>query len=215
MARASVTWADLDWFKSGRHEDMLRKIGGERDTCPQPKLWYRALQETPLVQVKVVIVGQDPYHTYGMADGLAFSCRPDQKTLPPSLVNIFQEYTDDLHFPWPDSGDLSVWARRGVLLINSTPTTRAGQAGAHRLLGWSDFTGEVLDVLAARKPAPVFVLWGLDARTVFGSRTGQVVSSPHPSPLSARRGFFGSRPFSTSNALLRKSGQEPIDWRLP
>lgn len=192
---------------------MLDKV--PHPCLPPVKDWYRAFNQTPLESVKAVILGQDPYPTPGVATGLAFSVASDATKLPPSLVNVFTEYVSDLHHPWPASGDLSSWARNGVLLWNTLLSVAPRDPGSHRGLGWESLTAEVLDVLCSRRPSPVFILWGLDARTVFGSRAGEVITSAHPSPLSARKGFFGSRPFSTCNALLRRTDQQPIEWRLP
>lgn len=215
-----MIWKDLPFFKNHGPMRMFEKLsekeGGHlRDVQPAVRYWYKALQLTPYEKTVAVILGQDPYPTRGMACGLAFSVLPEQRELPPSLVNIFQEYTSDLHFPWPRTGDLSSWAERGVLLLNSSLTVSAGNPGSHKDVGWSELVGEVLDALSNRKPSPVFILWGVAARTLFGNRRGQTITSVHPSPLSAHRGFFGSRPFSTCNALLRKSRQQPVNWRLP
>lgn len=207
------SWNELRWFQDHHHVEMYDKI--PHPVCPPMKDWYSALETVSPPEVRAVILGQDPYPTPGMATGLAFSVPSDTRELPPSLVNVFSEYVSDLHFPWPSSGDLSGWARSGVLLWNSVLTCAPRSPRSHVGLGWERLTAEILDVLCCREPSPVFILWGMDARTVFGERTGKTIVSSHPSPLSARRGFFGSRPFSRCNAELVRSGQQPVNWRLP
>ena len=171
----------------------------------------------PFEDVRVLIVGQDPYPTPGHAVGLSFSVAPDVKPIPRSLANIFREYCDDLGYPMPSTGDLTPWADRGVLLLNRVLTVAPGQPGSHRRKGWEAVTEQAIRALVARQDAPlVAVLWGRDAATLK-PLLGDVpyVESPHPSPMSATRGFFGSRPFSRVNALLEELGGEPIDWKLP
>ncbi|HMT04054.1 MAG: uracil-DNA glycosylase [Solirubrobacterales bacterium] len=170
----------------------------------------------PLEQVRVLIVGQDPYPTPGHAVGLSFSVAPDVRPLPPSLVNIFREYTDDLGYPPPSSGDLSPWFKQGVLLLNRSLTVQPGQPNSHQGRGWEEVTEQAIRVLAARGGPMVAILWGRNARNLR-PMLGQVpcLESPHPSPMAARHGFFGSRPFSRTNELLIEQGAEPIDWRLP
>lgn len=170
----------------------------------------------PLEQVRVLIVGQDPYPTPGHAVGLSFSVAPDVRPLPPSLVNIFREYTDDLGYPPPSSGDLSPWFTQGVLLLNRSLTVQPGQPNSHQGRGWEEVTEQAIRVLAARGGPMVAILWGRNARNLR-PMLGQVpcLESPHPSPMAARHGFFGSRPFSRTNELLIEQGAEPIDWRLP
>jgi uracil-DNA glycosylase len=178
---------------------------------------FAALHLTPFATVKVLLLGQDPYHGPGQAHGLCFSVRPGVAP-PPSLVNIFAERQSDLGLAPPDHGDLRPWARQGVLLLNTTLTVRARSAASHQKQGWETFTDEVIKVVAAKPERVVFVLWGAAARRkrdlIDTSRHG-VIESPHPSPLSAHRGFFGSRPFSRINDLLAEAGREPIDWSLP
>lgn len=164
--------------------------------------------------MKVVIIGQDPYHGVGQANGLCFSVR-DGVELPPSLLNIYKELHDDLGVPIPVSGDLSRWARQGVLLLNSTLTVRAHEAASHQGRGWEQFTDEVIMRLACDREHLVFILWGAYAikKGAFIDRNRHlVITSPHPSPLSAYRGFFGSRPFSQTNNYLVQHGIEPIKW---
>lgn len=170
----------------------------------------------PLADVRVLIVGQDPYPTPGHAMGLAFSVRPDVRPLPRSLANIFAELTTDVGVPAPGTGDLSPWADRGVLLLNRVLTVRPGASASHRRRGWEVVTGRAIEALVERGGPLVAVLWGRDAQTLAPAlgRT-PVVAAAHPSPLSARRGFFGSQPFSRVNALLDAQGAPPIDWALP
>ncbi|WP_175957469.1 uracil-DNA glycosylase [Schaalia sp. Marseille-Q2122] len=169
----------------------------------------------PLDQVKVLIVGQDPYPTPGHAMGLSFSVAPGVAP-PRSLVNIFTELSADLQIPRPTSGDLSPWAREGVCLLNRVLTVQPGEAGSHRGRGWEDVTACAIDALVSRGTPLVAILWGRDAQNL-APRLGStpVIASPHPSPLSASRGFFGSRPFSRANALLVEMGAEPVNWTLP
>lgn len=172
----------------------------------------------PFDQVRVLIVGQDPYPTPGHAVGLSFSVDPEVRPLPRSLANIFTEYTADLGHPQPSSGDLTPWAQRGVLLLNRVLTVRPGTPASHRGKGWEAVTECAIRALAARDTPMVAVLWGRDAATLKPMLTGSAcvsIESPHPSPLSASRGFFGSRPFSRANELLTRMGAEPVDWRLP
>ena len=170
----------------------------------------------PLSQVRVLILGQDPYPTPGHAVGLSFSVAPDVRPLPGSLRNIFTELSDDLGVARPTTGDLTPWAERGVLLLNRVLTVEPGRPAAHRGKGWERVTGRALEVLAQRGGPAAAILWGRDARTA-GPALGGIpwVASAHPSPLSASRGFFGSRPFSRTNALLADQGGAPVDWALP
>ncbi|MPV48468.1 uracil-DNA glycosylase [Pseudactinotalea sp. HY160] len=170
----------------------------------------------PPAQVRVLLVGQDPYPTPGHAMGLSFSVQPHVRPLPRSLANVFTELVDDLGVPRPTTGDLRPWADRGVLLLNRSLTVSPGRPASHRGRGWEQVTGAAIDALVARGGPLVAVLWGRDARALR-PRLGSVpvVESAHPSPLSATRGFFGSRPFSRVNGLLTTLGADPIDWRLP
>ncbi|OHV04655.1 uracil-DNA glycosylase [Mycobacterium talmoniae] len=172
---------------------------------------------TPFHQVRVLIVGQDPYPTPGHAVGLSFSVAPEVRPLPRSLANIFTEYTADLGHPQPSCGDLTPWAQRGVLLLNRVLTVRPGNPASHRGKGWEKVTECAIRALVDREQPMVAILWGRDASTLKPMLAGPCVAieSPHPSPLSASRGFFGSRPFSRANELLTQMGAEPIDWRLP
>jgi uracil-DNA glycosylase len=175
-----------------------------------------AALRVPFDAVKVLLVGQDPYPTPGHPVGLSFSVAPDVRPLPRSLVNVFREYQDDLGHPSPSTGDLSPWVDQGVLLLNRCLTVRPGAPASHRGRGWEEVTDVVIDALVARGGPLVAILWGRDARSLE-ARLGAVpqVTSPHPSPMSADRGFFGSRPFSRTNERLRAQGAAPVDWRLP
>ena len=176
---------------------------------------YRAFQLTPLSEVRVVILGQDPYHDGGQADGLSFSVRPGVKS-PPSLRNIFKELHSDLGTVPANHGCLEAWARQGVLLLNTVLTVRAHQAHSHRGRGWEKFTSRIIQAINQQSRV-VFVLWGKPAQEIAGTLADRhlVIASPHPSPLSAYRGFFGSRPFSRINAFLKQTGQVEIQWELP
>ena len=178
---------------------------------------FAAFDATPFDAVKVVILGQDPYHGPGQAHGLCFSVRPDVP-VPPSLDNIYKELARDTGFVRPDHGCLLPWARRGVLLLNSVLTVEAGQPGSHQGKGWEGFTDHVVDVLNREREQLVFLLWGSYAQkkgAVIDARRHRVLKAPHPSPLSAHRGFIGCGHFSAANQFLARSGQAPIDWALP
>jgi len=178
---------------------------------------FSALRLTPYKEVKVFILGQDPYHDDGQAHGLAFSVRPGVKP-PPSLLNIFKELKTDVGFRIPNNGYLVPWAKQGVLLLNAVLTVRAHEPNSHKNKGWEHFTDAVLRAVGEKKDPVVFVLWGGYARKKVGlidSSRHTIIESAHPSPLSARSGFFGSRPFSKINAALRDAGKSEIDWQLP
>lgn len=185
-------------------------------TCyPPGGLIFSAFDHTPFDRVKVVILGQDPYHEPGQAMGLCFSV-PDGVAVPPSLVNIIQEINNDLGTSIPkDRGDLRGWADQGVLLLNATLTVRAHQAGSHQRHGWETFTDAAIQALSERRTGIVFLLWGSYAiakKALIDQTKHHVLTAPHPSPLSAYRGFFGCRHFSQCNNLLLQQGQEPVDW---
>ncbi|MBQ1490155.1 MAG: uracil-DNA glycosylase [Eubacterium sp.] len=191
-----------------------------RHTQVYPDMYdiFNALKETPYSKVKAVILGQDPYHEPGQAHGLAFSV---QKGIPqpPSLVNIFKELSDDLGIqpPPPDNGCLIPWAKQGVLLLNTALTVRAHQANSHRGKGWEILTDRIIQLLNERETPMVFLLWGANARaktSLITNRNHLVITGPHPSPLSAYRGFFGGRYFSRTNDFLVRTGQTPIDWTI-
>lgn len=175
---------------------------------------FAAFDNSPFERTKVVIIGQDPYHGEGQANGLCFSVKPGVR-MPPSLINIFKEIEQDLGKPFPADGDLSRWARQGVLLLNATLTVREHQPKSHSGQGWEEFTNAAVEALASERDHLVFMLWGSDAirkgEKIDRSRH-LVLTSPHPSPLSAYRGFFGNRHFSRANAYLKAHGLEEIDW---
>ena len=184
---------------------------------PSKKEYFSAFEHTPFDKVKVVILGQDPYHGPGQAHGLCFSVKPGVKT-PPSLVNIYKELKEDLGIKRCTHGYLTSWADQGVLLLNSVMTVESGLAASHRNKGWELFTDRVIEVLNKREKPLVFILWGAYAqkKAAFVDRTKHLVlEGPHPSPLSAHRGFFGCKHFSQTNEFLKKNQQAPIDWELP
>lgn len=202
------SWKPLFQRNEDRINTILQSLSG-LEIAPSRENVFRAFRQ-PLGGVKVLILGQDPYPGEGVADGLAFSTLPGNP-LPASLRNIFKEYVADLGFPAPQSSDLSKWSTRGVMLLNRTLTTIVGERNAHVTQGWRDFTSDVASVLAEQKV--VALLWGNNARELaplFEAR----IESAHPSPLSARRGFFGSRPFTRVNEYLLEQGLEPINWQL-
>jgi uracil-DNA glycosylase len=177
---------------------------------------FNAFNQTPFDQVRVVIIGQDPYHGPGQAHGLSFSVPANLRPLPPSLQNIDKELASDLGMEQPTHGDLTAWAQQGVLLLNATLTVEAAQAGSHQQRGWESFTDAAITALNQQRDGLVFILWGSYAQKKGAVIDGQrhlILKSPHPSPLSAHRGFFGSRPFSVTNRYLQQRGQQPIDWR--
>lgn len=183
---------------------------------PPGSLIFNAFNQTPFGQVKVVILGQDPYHGAGEAHGLCFSVL-EGVTKPPSLQNIFKEIEKDLGLTQPDHGNLTAWARQGVLLLNATLTVRENQAGSHQNRGWEIFTDEAIKQLSARRDGLIFVLWGKFAEAKSGlidPLRHFILKSPHPSPFSAHKGFFGNRHFSRINELLLQMGKPEIDWRL-
>ncbi|MCF6367672.1 uracil-DNA glycosylase [Rhizobium halophilum] len=195
---------------------LSEKQAGKR-IFPKGAEYFRALDLTPLDQVKVVILGQDPYHGHGQAHGLCFSVQPDVR-IPPSLVNIYKELQSDLGIPPAKHGFLEQWARQGVLLLNSVLTVEEGRAASHQRKGWERFTDAVIRVVNERCDGVVFMLWGSYAQkkaAFVDSRRHLVLRSPHPSPLSAHNGFFGSRHFSQANDFLVSRGRTAIDWKLP
>ncbi|WP_214106460.1 uracil-DNA glycosylase [Acrocarpospora catenulata] len=215
---------EADWAKAlepvaGRIAamgDFLRQeIADGRQYLPAGANVLRAFQQ-PLADVRVLIVGQDPYPTPGHPVGLSFSVAPDVRPLPGSLRNIYQELTTDLGLPMPSNGDLTPWTQQGVLLLNRVLTVMPGKPASHRGKGWEEVTEQAIHALVERGGPLVAVLWGRDARNLR-PMLGQVpcIESAHPSPLSARSGFFGSRPFSRANALLAEQGASPVDWKLP
>lgn len=194
-------------------------VRAERDrhpVYPPHDQVFAALHLTPYADTRVVILGQDPYHGPRQAHGLCFSVT-DGVPLPPSLVNIYKELRDDLGIEPPRSGNLEAWARQGVLLLNTTLTVRGGAAASHQGKGWETFTDEVIRAVSAKPHRVVFILWGGHARkkkALVDTNRHTIIESAHPSPLSAHNGFFGSKPFSRTNAALEDAGLAPIDWRL-
>ena len=212
-------WADALEPVAARIEamgDFLRaEVAAGRRYLPAGDKVLRAFQQ-PFADVRVLIVGQDPYPTPGHPVGLAFSVAPEVRRLPASLVNIFREYHDDLGYPAPTTGDLSPWSERGVMLLNRVLTVQPGRPGSHRGKGWEEVTDQAIRALAGRHTPLVAILWGRDARSLVTLLDDvPAVESAHPSPNSADRGFFGSRPFSRANKLLEQQGAEPVDWKLP
>ncbi len=196
-------------------EFLRAEIAAGRGYLPAGDRVFRAFAQ-PLAGVRVLIVGQDPYPTPGHPVGLSFSVAPDVRRLPASLANIFREYTADLGYPKPSNGDLTPWTERGVMLLNRVLTVQPGNIGSHRGHGWEEVTEQAITALAARGGPLVAILWGRDARSLvplLGDTP--VIESAHPSPNSADRGFFGSRPFSRASRLLEEQGAGPVDWKLP
>ena len=210
-----------DWLQRPEMRELSaflrqRKAAGARIYPPGPQI-FAAFDATPFDAVKVVILGQDPYHGPGQAHGLCFSVLPGVP-VPPSLVNIFKELNADLGIAPPDHGCLLPWARQGVLLLNAVLTVEEGRAGAHQGKGWEGFTDHAIETLAREREGLVFLLWGSYAQAkgkVIDTRRHRVLRAPHPSPLSAHRGFLGCGHFSATNQYLAQRGLSPIDWRLP
>jgi len=200
-----------------RLREFLKQEYRTRRIYPGPYDIFNALHMTSYADTKVVILGQDPYHGPGQAHGFCFSVRPGVPP-PPSLVNIFKELHDDIGCPIPNHGCLEHWAKQGVLLLNAVLTVREGLPNSHRGMGWEQFTDAVVERLNRRERPVAFVLWGSHAQAKgagIDERRHLVIRSPHPSPLSAHRGFFGSRPFSRINRWLAAQGMPPIDWAIP
>jgi uracil-DNA glycosylase len=209
---------EFDQHYMGELRNFLReeKRRGRRIFPPGDEI-FSAFAHTPLDRVKVVILGQDPYHGEGQAHGLCFSVRRGT-AIPPSLQNIYREIHDELGLPVPDHGDLTAWADRGVLLLNSVLTVECARAASHRGKGWERFTDRVIEVINREREGVVFMLWGSYAQrkgAIIDRERHLVLQAPHPSPLSAHRGFFGCGHFRAANEYLEARGEEPIDWRLP
>jgi uracil-DNA glycosylase len=220
LQKEASSWAALPFFRDGSADRVIEQVdqasASGRQVLPPPDAIFAALTLTPVDQVKVVILGQDPYPTPDDAHGLAFSYRGSRR-LPASLRTILAEMADDLEIPMPKSGDLTAWAKQGVLLLNTALTVEAGQAGAHMKLGWSALVDQAVSEVSERQPAVAFLLWGgaARARAERVDRTKHlVIESGHPSPLNRLRDFKGSRPFSRANAWLKERGLTPVDWRL-
>ncbi len=204
---------DLEYMKNLKKFLLAEKKSG-KTIFPKGDEYFAALNHTPFDKVKVVILGQDPYHGPGQAHGLSFSVRKGVPP-PPSLVNIYKELQSDLNLPRPSHGDLTSWADQGVLLLNSVLTVESGLAASHQKRGWELFTDKVIQELSEKREQLVFILWGSYAQkkgAVIDRKKHLVIESPHPSPLSSHRGFFGSKPFSQVNAYLEKNGITPIHW---
>lgn len=194
--------------------EFLKNEYASRTIYPKMQDIFNALHYTPFQQVKAVILGQDPYHGPNQAHGLSFSVLPEVGQ-PPSLRNIFKELQNDIGCTPPNHGYLVNWAKQGVLLLNTVLTVRQGQAHSHRGMGWENFTNRVIEILNEKDKPIVYILWGAAAQKkqdLIDTSKHYIIKSPHPSPLSAHRGFFGSKPFSKANMLLKESGQEEIDW---
>lgn len=221
MGQISGDWqaALKDEFNKDYYRKLYEFVKDEysnRQIFPESQDLFSAFSYTPLKDVKVVIIGQDPYHNVGQAHGLCFSVKPGID-IPPSLVNIYKELQDDLGCYIPNNGYLVKWAKQGVLLLNTVLTVRAHEANSHKGIGWETFTDAVIDVLGKEDRPIVFILWGSPAqKKAAGLKNPKhlILKAPHPSPLSAYRGFFGSKPFSKTNEYLKANGLSEIDWQI-
>lgn len=203
-------------YNFDKMDKILEEAYATQTVYPARENIYNAFKFTPFNNVKVVIIGQDPYHGPNQAHGLAFSVSKNVK-IPPSLRNMYKEMVDDLEVPMPQHGQLDQWAKQGVLLLNAVLTVRAGEANSHKDLGWQDLTQKVIESLNQHPSPIVYVLWGASARSYkkyIDLNKHAVIEAVHPSPLSAYRGFFGSKPFSQINQLLIERGESPIDWEI-
>ena len=207
-------------FKTEYFSELKRFLENERNTgqiiYPQGQNIFAAFDKTPIEKVKVVILGQDPYHGTGQAHGLSFSV-PEKQAIPPSLQNIFKELKSDLSIPIPKTGNLEKWARQGVLLLNATLTVRANQPGSHQKKGWEYITDSVIRMLSENQSGIIFILWGKYAQAkqpLIDTTKHFILSCPHPSPFSADKGFFGCKHFSKTNEILVEEGLTPIHWNL-
>ena len=222
----AMTAINNDWlealrgeFKKPYYKSLFERVKSEyssRQIFPPADDIFNAFHLTPLSQVKVVILGQDPYHNVGQAHGLCFSVRKGVD-VPPSLVNIYKELHDDLGCEIPNHGCLTKWAKQGVLMLNTVLTVRAHEANSHRGIGWEEFTDAAIGALNSQDRPIVFILWGSPAQKkarMLNNPNHLILKAPHPSPLSAYRGFFGSKPFSQANNFLKEHGLEPIDWQI-
>ncbi|WP_343209556.1 uracil-DNA glycosylase [Anaerolentibacter hominis] len=221
MAAITNDWAKVldSEFKKDYYKNLYRFVKEEYNTrriYPPAEDIFNALHLTPLSKVKVVILGQDPYHNEGQAHGLCFSVKPGVG-VPPSLQNIYMELHDDLGCEIPNNGYLIKWAEQGVLMLNTVLTVRAHQANSHQGKGWENFTDAIIEAVNTQDRPIVFILWGRPAqmkRYMLTNPNHLILQAPHPSPFSAGRGFFGSRPFSQTNRFLMENGVEPIDWQI-
>lgn len=221
MAAINNDWLDAlrGEFRKPYYRELFEKVNEEYrkfQVFPPADDIFNAFHLTPLSKVKVVILGQDPYHNVGQAHGLCFSVKKGVE-IPPSLVNIYKELQDDLGCAIPRHGCLTKWARQGVLMLNTVLTVRAHQANSHRGIGWEEFTDAAIMALNGQDRPIVYILWGSPAQrkaSMLHNPKHLILKAPHPSPLSAYRGFFGSRPFSQTNEFLRSHGIEPVDWQI-
>ena len=221
MAAINNDWAEAlkEEYKKPYYRELYKKVNEEYQTheiFPPSDEIFSAFHLTPLKDVKVVILGQDPYHNNGQAHGLSFSVQKGVD-IPPSLVNIYKELHDDLGCTIPNHGCLTKWAEQGVLMLNTVLTVRAHQANSHRGIGWEEFTDAAILALNSQDRPIVFILWGAPAQRKKRMLTNPkhlILEAPHPSPLSAYRGFFGSKPFSQTNKFLEEHGVAPIDWQI-
>jgi uracil-DNA glycosylase len=222
MAMISNDWLQAvgDEFKKPYYRDLYQFVKEEYSThviYPPADDIFNALHLTPLHEVKVLILGQDPYHNEHQAHGLSFSVLPDQREIPPSLQNIYKELQDDLGCAIPNNGYLEKWAKQGVLLLNTVLTVRAHQANSHQGRGWEQFTDAIIRAVNEQDRPIVYMLWGRPAQmkaSMLDNPNHLILKAPHPSPLSAYRGFFGCRHFSQANEFLKTHGVEPIDWQI-
>lgn len=221
MAAISNDWLEplKPEFSKEYYKKLYCKIVEEYRTkviYPPSEDIFNAYNLTPLSKVKVVILGQDPYHNVGQAHGLCFSVKPDVE-VPPSLVNIYKELQSDLGCYIPNNGYLTKWAKQGVLMLNTVLTVRAHEANSHKGIGWEEFTNATIEILNKQDRPIVYILWGAPAqkkKAMLSNPKHLILEAPHPSPLSAYRGFFGSKPFSQTNDFLVKNGLKPIDWQI-
>lgn len=222
MAAISNDWLDSisGEFQKTYYRELYQFVKQEYSThviYPPADDIFNAMHLTPLSEVKVLILGQDPYHNEHQAHGLSFSVLPDQKEIPPSLQNIYQELHEDLGCAIPNNGYLEKWAKQGVLLLNTVLTVRAHQANSHKGKGWEQFTDAIIRAVNEQERPIVYMLWGRPAQSksaMLNNPKHLILKAPHPSPLSAYRGFFGCRHFSQANAFLEEHGVEPIDWQI-
>ena len=222
MGMINNDWLDCiqNEFKKPYYKELYQFVRNEYNThviYPPADDIFNAFHFTPLSKVKVLILGQDPYHGEHQAHGLCFSVLPDQPKLPPSLQNIYKELQDDLGCEIPNNGYLKKWAEQGVLMLNTVLTVRAHQAGSHQGKGWEQFTDAIIQAVNAQDRPIVYLLWGKPAQSKIPMLTNPkhlILKAPHPSPLSAYRGFFGCRHFSQANAFLKENGADPIDWQI-
>lgn len=222
MAMISNDWLDAisEEFKKPYYKELytfVKEEYGKTVIYPPAEDIFNAFHFTPLSKVKVLLLGQDPYHNVNQAHGLSFSVPTSQKDIPPSLQNIYQELRDDVGCYIPNNGYLKKWAEQGVLLLNTVLTVRAHQANSHQKKGWEKFTDAIIEAVNAQERPIVYLLWGKPAQSKIPMLTNPnhlILKAPHPSPLSAYRGFFGCRHFSQANAFLTAHGAEPIDWQI-